>query len=61
MYIFTMESTILIKRIISIITYWMLFNILIILCDLDINTNNAKTNYNTFGLNHTNGKFNQFL
>lgn len=56
-----MESTILIKRIISIITYWMLFNILIILCDLDINTNNAKTNYNTFGLNHTNGKFNQFL
>ncbi|CAH1719502.1 unnamed protein product [Chironomus riparius] len=57
MYIFTMESTILIKRIISIITYWMLFNILIILCDLDINTNNAKTNYNTLGLNHTNEIF----
>jgi hypothetical protein len=50
-----MDTTILMKGIISIFTYWLQFNILFILCDLDIVTN---TTNNILGLNQTNGKSN---
>lgn len=49
-----MDATILIKGIISIFTYWLQFNILFILCDLDIVTN---TTNNILGLNQTNDNF----
>jgi hypothetical protein len=50
-----MDATILLKGIISIFTYWLQFNILFILCDLDIA---ANTTNNILGLNQTNGKSN---
>lgn len=52
----TMEATILIKGIISILTYWLQFNILftLTLCDIDIAAN--ITNSNMLGLNFTNGE-----
>lgn len=53
-----MDATILIKGIISIFTYWLQFNILFILCDLDIV---ANTTNNILGLNQTNGKSNNDL
>lgn len=53
-----MDTTILMKGIISIFTYWLQFNVLFILCDLDIVTN---TTNNILGLNQTNGKSNNNL
>lgn len=53
-----MDATVLIKGIISIFTYWLQFNILFILCDLDIA---ANTTNNILGLNQTNGESNNNL
>lgn len=53
-----MATTILIKGIISIFTYWLQFNILFILCDLDIvaNSTTTTTTKSILGLNQINGK-----
>lgn len=56
-----MATTILIKGIISIFTYWLQFNILFILCDLDVVANSTTTITTTtsssiLGLNQINGK-----
>ena len=58
-----MDATVLIKGIISIFTYWLQFNILFILCDLDIVAldNVANTTNNILGLNQTNGESNNSL
>lgn len=55
---FIMDATTLIKTVISIFTYWLQFNILFILCDLDI-VANTTANINILGLNQTNGKSNK--
>lgn len=55
---FIMDATTLIKTVISIFTYWLQFNILFILCDLDI-VANTTANINILGLNKTNGKSNK--